>query len=181
MKRAVRHFTVVLVALVCVAAAVLAGCGTTRQNVHVQHDVESLDARTRFDPVGLALPEGLEISSESIDTFDATLEQELGRRGLLGSMGEAATLEVRPAVVSYQVEGGIEQSFVATGGDAVIRIDVVLIDRDGRRVGRLRATERSEVVGVVPKLVNPELMHGAAEALAEELATAVDSARGKPR
>ncbi len=177
MSLSVNRSTVVMSALAFVTAAVLTGCGSARQNVHVQRDVARLDASTRFDPVSLMVPDEADVYDESRDVFDAALDEQLSRRGLLGSMGEAGTLEVRPSVVSYQIKGGIERSFFATQGSAVIRIEVVLIDRDGRKVGHLRATERSEVSGVLPKVVNPELLRGAAEALAEDLAAAVGRTR----
>lgn len=168
-------------ALACVLAAALAGCGSAKQNVHVQRNVERLDSRTRFDPIEVTLPEGFEVSRETLDVFDETLQEELAGRGLIGSMGPAGTLEVRPSVVSYAIEGGVDQSFFATQGSAVVTVEVALVDRDGRGVGRLRATERSEVVGVLPNIINPALLRGAAEALADELAAAVDGSRGELR
>ncbi len=181
MKLTGTHRSVLACALACVLAAVLGACGSAKQNVHVQHNVERLDSRTRFDPIEVSLPEGLEVSSETLDAFDATLQEELAQRGLIGSMGAAGTLEVRPSVVSYAIEGGVDQSFFATRGSAVVTIEVTLIDRDGRSVGRLRVTERSEVVGVLPKIINPALLRGAAEALAGELAAAVDGTRDELR
>ncbi|MBI5506359.1 MAG: hypothetical protein HY899_16320 [Deltaproteobacteria bacterium] len=178
MKRLRTHRSVFACALACVVTATLAACGSAKQNVHVQRNVESLDSRTRFDPIEVTLPEGIDVSRETRDVFDETLHEELARRGLIGSMGPAGTLEVRPSVVSYSIEGGVDQSFFATQGNAVVTVEVVLIDRDGRSVGRLRATERSEVVGVLPKIINPALLRGAAEALAGELAAAVDGSRG---
>lgn len=168
-------------ALASVLAVLLAGCGSVQQRVHVQRDVEQLDARTRFAPIEVSVPDDLELPGDACDAFDATLRGELSSRGLTASMGEPQTLEVRPAVVSWKIEGGVDNSFFATEGHAVIMIGVTLTDRDGRRVGHFRVTERSEVTGALPRVLTTQLLQSAAEALVEELEATVEPAHQETR
>lgn len=177
MNPAMNRPSVLVSACACALVAMLAGCGSVEQRVHVQHDVDRLDARTRFAPIELTVPGQLQLSNDDCTAFDSTLRAELSRRGLVATMGDPLTLEVRPNVVSWKIEGGVDNSFLATEGHAVVMVGVTLTDRDGRNAGNFRVTERSEVSGALPRVLTTRLLESAAEALAEELALAVEPAQ----
>lgn len=152
----------------------LAACGSAQQNVHVRRDVESLGAWTRFDPRPLRLVDDVELSAETREAFDLAFRDALADEGLLATAGVGRdVVEAWPVVVAYRLEGGVDQRFLSTNGVAELTVEVRLKDASGKALGVLRAVERDEIRGVLPKVAGPTLLEATAEALAEQLGETV--------
>ncbi len=155
-------------------SAFLAACGSARQNVRVRRDVKSLGAWTRFDPRPLRLAEDVELSDETREAFDLAFRDALAEEGLLAAAGVGRdVVEAWPVVVAYRLEGGVDQRFLSTSGVAELTVEVRLNDANGKALGALRAVERNEIRGVLPKVAGPTLLEVTAEALAEQLGDTV--------
>jgi len=177
-QRRVAHPPVAAVLLAILLPAVLAACGSVHQNVHVRRDVRDLSGWTRYDPRPLAVAEGIVVSQAVRDGFDRALRRELAERGLLahenlgGGLGKDV-VEALPRIVSHRQEGGVDRAFVTTDGVAALIVEVRLRDASGKILGTLRAEEKNEVTGILPKLAGPPLLETTSEALAEQMDEAV--------